>query len=69
VVNGYKADKGEAGKIGWWESAKMGVGEYGNPVIAEPFLDSGSPLRCGRNDEFCCKVNNYRLSKFKYKKH
>jgi hypothetical protein len=30
----------------------------GNPVIPWLLLDSGSPLRCGRNDVLCCRVNN-----------
>jgi hypothetical protein len=34
--------------------------EGGNPVIAMPFLDSGSPLRCSRNDEFSCRVISTR---------
>lgn len=28
-----------------------------DPVITRHFLDSGSPLRCGRNDELSCRVN------------
>jgi len=28
------------------------------------FLDSGSPLRCGRNDEFSCRVNKIPIPKF-----
>ena len=32
-------------------------GRGGNPLILAPFLDSGSPLRCGRNDEFSCRIN------------
>jgi len=31
--------------------------ECGNPATAKPLLDSGSPLRCGRNDEFSYPVN------------
>ena len=67
-----------------WKVTKEGASrpsrhsrEFGNPVIARPFLDSGSPLRYGRskipmplagNDEFSYRVNknrrhhNYRLS-------
>jgi len=56
-----------------WKVTKEGASrpsrhsrEFGNPVIARPFLDSGSPLRCGRskipmplagNDEFSCQFN------------
>ena len=29
----------------------------GNPVFSDAYLDSGSPLRCGRNDVFSCRVN------------
>ena len=29
----------------------------GNPVFSRTFLDSGSPLRYGRNDMFNCRSN------------
>jgi hypothetical protein len=33
--------------------------EGGNPEIPWLLLDSGSPLRCGRNDVLNCRVNSY----------
>ena len=30
--------------------------ECRNPVITRFFLGSGSPLRCGRNGELCCRL-------------
>jgi len=33
-----------------------------------PFLESGSPLRCGRNDEFSCKVNNNKVAAIEHGK-
>jgi len=32
--------------------------QAGIQYYQQTFLDSGSPLRCGRNDIFNCRVNN-----------
>jgi hypothetical protein len=39
--------------------------EGGDPVIVNILLDSGSPLRCGRNDVIDCPVNKMKRTAFK----